>query len=306
MALEQAMGDHPDGFYKNLLDDLFDGVYFVDRERRITYWNHGAERITGFRGAEVLGSRCAEGVLCHVDDQGQNLCGKRCPLSATMADGRPRHLQIYLHHHDGHRVPVQVRASALRNEQGEIIGAVEVFSEGAPEATPEDPARPAATLAVDPLTGAGNRRFLEGTLRSRLDELRREGWPFGLALMELDRHERLAETWGLAAGDELLRVTARTLRGNARSIDELGRWGGAVFAAVLRGVDVASLERMCARFRALVEQSSIRRGDETLASTLSVGAVVARPEDSLESLVQRATERLAEARAAGGCVMVGS
>ena len=34
-------------FYKELLDNLSDGVYFVDGERRITYWNKGAERITG-------------------------------------------------------------------------------------------------------------------------------------------------------------------------------------------------------------------------------------------------------------------
>ena len=42
-------------FYKSLLDNLYDGVYFVDRDRRITYWNKGAERITGYAAAEVLG-----------------------------------------------------------------------------------------------------------------------------------------------------------------------------------------------------------------------------------------------------------
>jgi len=42
-------------FYQDLLDQISDGVYFVNRDRRITYWNHGAERITGYGAEEVLG-----------------------------------------------------------------------------------------------------------------------------------------------------------------------------------------------------------------------------------------------------------
>lgn len=45
-------------FYKNLLDNLYDGVYFVDRERRITYWNKGAEGLTGYMSHEVVGTPC--------------------------------------------------------------------------------------------------------------------------------------------------------------------------------------------------------------------------------------------------------
>ena len=54
-------------FYATLLDNLYDGVYFVNRERQITLWNKAAERITGFTKAEVLGKRCADNLLRHVD-----------------------------------------------------------------------------------------------------------------------------------------------------------------------------------------------------------------------------------------------
>lgn len=53
-------------FYQSILDNLYDGVYFVDCERRITFWSRGAERITGYPAEEVVGSRCAEGILAHV------------------------------------------------------------------------------------------------------------------------------------------------------------------------------------------------------------------------------------------------
>ena len=42
-------------FYQDLLDQISDGVYFVTPNRRITYWNAGAERITGYSSHEVLG-----------------------------------------------------------------------------------------------------------------------------------------------------------------------------------------------------------------------------------------------------------
>lgn len=46
------MPDEQD-FYKNIIDNLYDGVYFVDRDRIITYWNKGAERITGYSAAQI-------------------------------------------------------------------------------------------------------------------------------------------------------------------------------------------------------------------------------------------------------------
>jgi PAS domain-containing protein len=85
-------------FYKRLLDSLNDAVYFVDRERRIVYWNKGAERITGFSSDDVLGHLCYDNLLSHVDGKGQELCRGHCPLSATMADGEAREAQVFLRH----------------------------------------------------------------------------------------------------------------------------------------------------------------------------------------------------------------
>lgn len=56
---------HGDDFYRELLDNLHDGVYFVDRDRRITFWNKGAERLSGFSAAEVVGRRCSDNILTH-------------------------------------------------------------------------------------------------------------------------------------------------------------------------------------------------------------------------------------------------
>lgn len=115
--------------HEEILDQMYDGVYFVDRGMAIRYWNRGAERISGFSRADVLGTRCSDNVLMHVTDDGTTVCGAGCPLARTIEDGEPREGEFHLHHREGHRVPVMVRTAPLRGPGGAIIGGVEVFSD---------------------------------------------------------------------------------------------------------------------------------------------------------------------------------
>ena len=89
-----------------LLAAMSEAVYVVDRQRRVTYWNPAAERLTGYPADQVVGRCCRDGILNHVDHEGTSLCKSRCPLLATIGDGQPHDMLAFLHHRDGHRVPV--------------------------------------------------------------------------------------------------------------------------------------------------------------------------------------------------------
>lgn len=121
------MADDKD-LYKGIRDNLYYGVYFVDREHGISYWNGGAERIMSYTSAQVMGHRFSDYILNYVTADGVQLCKTRCPLAARMTDGKPRGVDVFLQHADGHPVPVLVRAATLRDADGQIIGAVEAFS----------------------------------------------------------------------------------------------------------------------------------------------------------------------------------
>src|SRR5512141_1826872 len=150
-------------FYKDIIDNLYDGVYFVDRDRVINYWNKGAERITGYSAAQTIGRSCRDNLLNHVTASGVQLCLNHCPLAGVMEDGREREVEVFLHHADGHRVPVLVRATALRDRAGQIIGAIETFSKNALVTDTRRRLMEMRRVAMtDPLTGIGNRRHLEG------------------------------------------------------------------------------------------------------------------------------------------------
>ncbi len=112
-----------------MLDAMFEGVYFVDRERKIRKWNSGATSLTGFTSEELLHRRCSDNILLHIDEDGRELCKSGCPLQKTLEDAKPRQAALYLRHKLGYRVAVQVRTTAIRDASGEVVGAVETFRE---------------------------------------------------------------------------------------------------------------------------------------------------------------------------------
>src|SRR6056297_3396468 len=102
-------------FYKRLLEELHEGVYFVDNNRQILYWNKSAERITGYLAEEVVGTHCYDNLLVHVDDNGNSLCRGICPLAMTINTLDKFTGKVYLHHKEGHRVPVTIKTLPMQN-----------------------------------------------------------------------------------------------------------------------------------------------------------------------------------------------
>jgi diguanylate cyclase (GGDEF)-like protein/PAS domain S-box-containing protein len=289
-----------DSFYKAILDSLYDGVYFVDRERRITYWNGGAERITGYPSAAVLGRSCADNVLMHVDTCGTELCRAGCPLARSMSDGGVHEAQVFLHHADGHRVPVLVRVAPLRDADGTIVGAVEVFSENSAAVNAMQRVEELTReVDEDPLTGVASRRYTELRVASALADCRRHGQPAGLLFVDVDHFKQVNDRYGHEAGDRVLRMVAETLRLGVRSTDVVGRWGGEEFVVLLPRVDAESLAPIGEKLRMLVASSWLEVGEDRLRVTVSLGATVTRPTDTPATLLRRADQLLYQSKSGG-------
>ncbi len=276
--------------FKEIVDELYDGVYLVDRDRVITYWNRGAERITGYRQAEVVGRSCRDKLLNHVDAAGALLCTTACPLTACMDDGDVREADVFLHHADGHRVPVLVRCAAVRNADGEVIGAVETFSrDTAPRGTRDELRRLRRSVQTDALTGIANRGHLEARLRGLVAEV--AGLPNRAAVMmlDVDHFKRVNDTYGHDAGDRVLRMVATTLLHSVRATDVVGRWGGEEFVVLLRDVDDgADAVRVGDKLRTLIASSRLDTQAGPIIVTASIGVALVLPEDTPDSVVQRA------------------
>jgi len=289
---------------ENLLQNMYDGLYLVDTNRRITYWNKAAEKISGYPAHEVIGSRCSDNVLIHVDGKGSNLCFGGCPLAATIEDGVPREAELYLHHKEGHRVPVWIRVTVLRDTNGTIVGGAELFTDLSSREAVKLRVEELEKLAfLDELTQLANRRYIELELMGRFAEKKRYGLSFGILLMDIDHFKQVNDTYGHPVGDIVLKEVAKTLVNTGRSFDLFGRWGGEEFIGIFRNVDMPTLAQIANRCRVLVESTRVQAKDNVLNVTISIGASLAAPDDSPASLVKRTDLSLYRSKARGrNCV----
>jgi diguanylate cyclase (GGDEF)-like protein/PAS domain S-box-containing protein len=294
-------------FYEKLIDNLYDGIYFVDTNRVITYWNKASERITGFTRQQVLGSSCQDNILNHCTEAGLELCKDGCPLTATLEDGHPREADVYLHHADGHRVPVRVRSSPIQDDKGCIIGAVETFSDNAEVSSARHKIRRLEeSVTTDPLTRVGSRLAVELRLKSLLIEYQTTRNPFGVLFLDLDHFKNINDNHGHEMGDRVLHVIANTLRINLRQTDSIGRWGGEEFLVLVDINNLGILGNIAEKLRGLVERSQIQMGQSYMGVTASIGATLVQTDDTPETLVARADQLMYSSKTSGrNCITLG-
>lgn len=288
-------------FYKEIIDNLYDGVYFVDRDRVITYWNKGAERITGYPAGRTVGRACRDNLLNHVTANGVQLCMSNCPLAAVMEDGNPREAEVFLHHADGHRLPVVVRATALRDSAGKIIGAIESFSNNASAINARRRLSELQQIArTDVLTRIANRQHIEGHLRAVVAEFENTQTTAGLLFIDIDHFKEINDAHGHEIGDKALSMVANTIRHALRATDLIGRWGGEEFVAILYDIfDEQKLFKTAEKVRNLIEVSRLDIDNQSLSVTTSIGATRLYSNDTPESFVRRADELMYRSKKAG-------
>jgi two-component system phosphate regulon sensor histidine kinase PhoR len=108
-----------------IIQSMADGVITVDEKLRITDLNRAAERLTGYSREEALGRFCGEILQ-------SSMCGWECPLKMAMVSGEAVSREAFLQNRLGQKIEVILTASALRNNQGNLLGGVETFRDIGP------------------------------------------------------------------------------------------------------------------------------------------------------------------------------
>ena len=288
------------GNMKEILDNLYDGVYIVDRERRILYWNKAAEELTGYNSSELLGSCCYDNILNHVDVDGNNLCTSSCPLVEAINGVDIDETKVFFHHREGHRVPTLVKAMPYRDREGNVIGAIEIFSENSERKNILKKIKELEKLAMlDELTQVPNRRYMENILEIKLNEYQVNGVEFGIIFMDIDYFKRFNDDYGHSAGDLVLKAISSTFSNNHRGDDIVGRWGGEEFIGIFSRINSEGLKSVAEKLRILAENTSVRVVEEELRVTISIGATLVAPEDNVDTLMKRVDKLLYESKRRG-------
>lgn len=291
--------------FLRVLDNLYDAVYMLDKDCKITYWNEGATQLTGYRADEVVGRNCKETELAHLSKAGENLCESICPLLETDTMHEIRESKIYIRHKEGHLVPAEARLVPLRDGEGHITGAAEVFSDRSVGQEIEKRLEELERLArLDVLTRLPNRRYVEEEVGAHLAELERFDRYFGVMMIDLDQFAKLNERFNTESGDEVLRMIARTWFLSARPFDTVGRWEDDTFAVIAVNTTQEGLRSMAERFLMLLGNLLKPWDKSALGIGASIGATMVRRGDSADSILVRAEKTLEQAKLGGGGKLV--
>jgi diguanylate cyclase (GGDEF)-like protein len=153
-----------------------------------------------------------------------------------------------------------------------------------------------AMAMTDELTRLPNRRHILVTAEIAFDAAKREGRPAAVIVLDIDHFKRINDTWGHAAGDDVLKSVARTCRLELRPGDQIGRTGGEEFLVVLHSATGQQAGEIAERLRVAVERLDFTAIAPALRVTISLGVWVASEYDSsaaiaaADSLLYRAKE----------------
>jgi len=189
----------------------------------------------------------------------------------------------------GHRVPVKIFASPRYDDEGRIIGILEVFRDTSERRISYEKVEARwKKMYTDTLVGIGNSRFCEKEQDKCLVEFHRHGVPFTAAVCEVDGFRDLIEKCGPEQGDDILWMVGRTLSNILRDDGLRGKCHEERFLLILPAMyDSDESTALMERIRILVQESCLTVNGELLGVTVSIGVSCAQPGDDRESFYEK-------------------
>lgn len=153
---------------------------------------------------------------------------------------------------------------------------------------------------LDELTGVANRRVFLEAAQQRKDESERYDLSMSVAIIDLDFFKKVNDSFGHAAGDEVLREFCRLAKQQLRDTDLLARLGGEEFGILFAHADLAQAMQGIERVRKAIAEHHFNWDDKRIPVTISAGVAQLRAADpDVEKWIARADEALYLAKEQG-------
>jgi diguanylate cyclase (GGDEF)-like protein/PAS domain S-box-containing protein len=227
------------------LKSIGDGVIRSDAAGRIDYLNPAAEKLTGWSSKEARGRRLDEVYRAMEDGTGKL---RENPLTECLRQSRtvtsPEWCSLF--HRGGSEFAVRDSASPIRNDQGEVLGAVLIVKDVTHIRGLER--EMAFQASHDTLTGLLNRREFESRVGEALTNATFTGRQHALCYLDLDAFKVVNDTCGHSVGDQMLQQLSAVLEATARGTDIIARIGGDEFGLLLTDCTMDEAEERAGAF----------------------------------------------------------
>lgn len=297
--VEKALSDSEDRL-RNIMSVMGEGVLALDAEGSLSFMNSEAERLLGWKEAELTGKNFHYAAHNRRAD-GSYYPAEECEIRKSIRSGKPYHTEEdVLIRKDGTMFPVSFACNPIRDGE-DIVGSVAAFH----DITKIKEAYAALSRAnellehqatTDPLTGISNRLKFEEILMKEISRSRRHKIPLCLVMFDIDHFKVINDTCGHHIGDMVLQELTAHIANSVRKHDYFVRWGGEEFMILLTHNTLETALHFTEIIRSEVEALRLSGSQRV---TCSFGVTQMQEGDDIFSLTKRTDDALYKAKAAG-------
>ena len=279
--------------YLYLLESLYHGFYVASTDGRVQVWSHGCEELMGIPHEQIIGQQGLGGQIHYRKQSGQELSINEYPVRLAVETGRTQSSDLQVRRADGEWLSVEVQTLPLIDAAGQLQGVAEIFRD-ASAAREKGHYRDLRLMASrDALTHVANRGELKKRLELEFNECREREFenPFSIIFLDVDHFKKTNDTYGHAAGDEVLISIARLLQHEMYSGELVARYGGEEFVVLCPETPLDDAFNKAERLRKAFEKAKVVKTDE-FKITASFGVAQLEPDDEPDDVLQRADKAL--------------
>jgi len=276
-----------------ILSSIADGVLSTDHLGRVNFINPIGEDLLGKRSSQIARKNLEEVFLIQDEETGK-VTGI---TKEIISSGLPNNRNLYLLRRED-RIPVELKASLIKNEQNEIVGSVLIFRDITLRKLQEE--RLSYLAIHDSLTGLPNRLLFIDRLKMSLEQAKRKKLKVGVLMLDLDFFKTINDTYGHSFGDLVLIKAAKRLSQLLRKSDTVARFGGDEFMVLLGELSSVSTGLQVADRIVQAFNLPFSIEGRAIISTASIGLAIF-PDDGeeTEGLIKKADIALYAAKEAG-------
>ncbi|REJ67148.1 MAG: diguanylate cyclase [Planctomycetota bacterium] len=286
-------------FHQKLLDNMRDGVVFIDSNLQIQLWNRGAERLTGLPSSSVFQRSWQPSLIGLADEKGKMLVDEDCPVQFVLHSGVQSIRRLILANQKGRQVSIDLHVVPVIGHDGTTYGANVLLHDASPEASLEERCQSLHERATrDPLTQVANRAEFDRAHKRFVETHLKQGRPCSLIICDIDHFKKVNDTYGHQAGDEAIKTFAQLLKQMCRPGDLVARYGGEEFVVLCADCDNATAARRAEQIRRSFSDLPLPMlGGNRISA--SFGVTETQPGDTDATMLRRADRALLMAKDSG-------
>ncbi len=289
---------------QRLLENMYEGVIFLDANLQVMLWNRGAERLTGISGESMLQRKFTPSLVKMRDEHGSEIADRDCPVAHAVVTGVQSLRRLIVCSRNGRDLAVDVHTIPVVGPDGTTQGASVLWHDASGEASLEKRCHSLYELAIrDPLTQLANRAEFDRVHALFVEEHLERRLPCSLIICDIDRFKLVNDTYGHLAGDEAIKGFAQLLKSACRPGDLVARFGGEEFVMLCADCNNASAAARAEALRkAFNDLPQPMLGGK--ACSASFGVTEVQPGDNAQTMLNRADRGLLMAKEGGRNLVV--